>query len=176
MTGRLYHLGNNKEVFDAETCAISKALRTFDQRLESGRRYAIFADSTAAINRIRSDAPGPGQQWARAAIEVCSHTLSRGNEVRILWVPAHSGITGNEEADRLAKEATEGQPHDVPDEFRREVSLSHLSRRAESRSRATTQWVSAHVRPERRYRPPGGSGFRRKQLRRARKSVSSRYY
>ena len=31
--------------------------------------------------------------------------MSRDNNVTILWGPAHSGIDGNEEADRLAKEA-----------------------------------------------------------------------
>lgn len=49
-TGRRYHLGNNKEVFDAETYAILRALKIFDRRQESGRSYTIFADSTAAIN------------------------------------------------------------------------------------------------------------------------------
>ena len=51
-------LGNNKEVFDAETYAIFRALKYFNRRQENGHRYIIFADSTAAINRVRSDAVG----------------------------------------------------------------------------------------------------------------------
>lgn len=58
--GRRYHLGTNKEVFGAEAFAICRAPRTFDQRQESSHRYTIFADSTAAINRARSGAIGPG--------------------------------------------------------------------------------------------------------------------
>ena len=43
----------------------------------------------------------------------------------------------------------------------------HLSRRAtEQRSKDTSWWVVDHVRPERRYIPPGGPGFRRRAMRR----------
>ena len=68
-TGRRYHLGTNKEVFDAEVFAIYRALHVLAQRQESGRRYTIFVYSTAAIDRIRSDATGPGQRFAVASME-----------------------------------------------------------------------------------------------------------
>ena len=54
-TGRRFYLGTNKEVFDAETFAIYQALRVLDRRQESGHRYTIFVDSTAAIDRVRTD-------------------------------------------------------------------------------------------------------------------------
>lgn len=60
-TERRFHLGSNKEVFDAEVYAIYQALSTMGQRQESGRRYTLFVDSTLAIARIRSDDTGPGQ-------------------------------------------------------------------------------------------------------------------
>ena len=56
MDRHLIHLGNNKEVFDAEIYDILRALKIVDQGQESGHRCAIFADSTAAINRVRTDA------------------------------------------------------------------------------------------------------------------------
>ena len=56
-TGRRFHLGANKDVFDAEVFAIYQALKAF----EAGHRFAILADSQAAIQRIRTDAAGPGQ-------------------------------------------------------------------------------------------------------------------
>ena len=103
--------------------------------------------------------------------------MSRGNEVTILWVPAHSGTADNEEADRLAKEAAKGRAVEVPDEIRWEVSLSYLSRRAAEReSRDAAQWVSTHVSPERRYRPQGGTGLQRKLPHRAYKSLAGRHY
>ena len=105
-----------------------------------------------------------------------THPCSCANEVTVLWVPAHKGMIGNEAADGMAKEAAEDRAHDVPDEICWQTSLSHLSRRVtESRARATAQWTASHVRAERRYHPPGGSGLRRRLLRRTRKSVAGRY-
>ena len=175
--GRRFHLGDNKEVFDAEVFAIYQALRVFESRNRSGRRFAVFSDCQPAIQRVGSDALGLGQCWARAIVEVASRLVASGNEVAIYWVPAHAGVTGNEKADEMAKEAARSRRFDVQDEVRWQASLPHLSRRAtESRARATSQRIRDHVRPERGYRPPGGTGLRRKALRKVRKSTAQRYY
>ena len=76
-----------------------------------------------------SDALGPGQQWAKAITEVATR-LKASNNVQILWVPAHSGVEGNEVADGMAKEVAESTRHAVLDEIRWQTSLPHLSRRA----------------------------------------------
>lgn len=123
--GRRFHLGNNK-VFDAEVFAIYQALRICNDNQRPGHRYTVFSDSQAAVQRIRTDAVGPGQQWATAAIEVCSRPLHRENEVTVLWVPAHSGAEGNEVAGQYAKEAAGSQQHGVQDELRWDASLSPL--------------------------------------------------
>ena len=78
-TGRRYHLGTNKEVFDAEAFAIYQVLRFVNRRQESGRRYTLFVDSTAAIERVRTDVLGPGQAHAIAAMESCGRIIERGN-------------------------------------------------------------------------------------------------
>ena len=120
---------------------------------------------------------GPGQQWARAIVEVADRVMARGNEISIIWVPAHQGVPGNEVVDGMAKTAAGDTSHEVPDQVRWQTSLPHLARRAtERRTQATTQWVRDHVRPERRYHPPGGSGLRRRMLRRVPKSVAQWYY
>ena len=143
-TGRRYHLGTNKEVFDAEVFAIYQALRVIGQRQESGHRYTLFVDSTSAIDRVRTDALGPGQRFAIAAMEVCDRVLARDNDVTIRWVPTHLGVPGNEKADEFAKTAASRaapcSDGDVPDELRWEASLSHITRSAaEARPRATAE-------------------------------------
>ena len=125
--------------------AIFQALSIINQRQERGHRYTVFVDSTAAIDRVRSDSIGPGQGFAIAAIEAYTRIISRSNEVAIRWVPAHQGVPGNEVADEYAKAAAEGgQPDsDVPDEHRWETSLSHMTRVAtEARSRTAAQWIA----------------------------------
>ena len=132
-SGHRFFLGNNKEVFDAETFAIYQALRSFDERQESGHHYTVFTDAQAAVQRVATDAAGPGQYWARAAIEVCSRLRARDNMVQVRWVPAHIGIEGNEVTDTFAKEAAGGRQYSVEDRQLREASLSHLSRLATER-------------------------------------------
>ena len=57
--------------------------------------------------------------------------------------------------------AAEGRsPDEVPDEYRWETSLSHMTRAAtEARARAIDEWVTSHVRPEHRYRPLQGEAY-----------------
>ena len=64
--------------------AIYRALGIFNRKQESGHRYTISGDSTAATDRIRSDAVDPGQHLARAAIEACAHREQRQRGHRAL--------------------------------------------------------------------------------------------
>ena len=75
--GCSFHLGTDKEVFDAGAYAIYQALSIMDQRRDNGQQYTIFVDSTAAIERVRTDSIGPGQRFAAVAIEVCTRLLAR---------------------------------------------------------------------------------------------------
>ena len=43
-TGKRFHLGTNKEVFDAEVYAIYQALRIFEERQQSGWKYTVLSD------------------------------------------------------------------------------------------------------------------------------------
>ena len=45
-----------------------------------------------------------------------------------------------------------------------------------AKNRGHYPWIRNHVWPERRYTPPGGPGFCRRRLRRARKSTAQRHY
>lgn len=129
------------------------------------------------IQRMQSDVCGPGQRWARAAIEVCAQVTAQGNEVTARWVPSHIGIQGNEMADRFAKEAAGGRQYEVNEDLKKEASLSHLTWVAtENHRKATAQWISEHVLPERRHQVPAGSGLRCKALQQERKGLASRYY
>jgi len=64
-------------------------------------RVTIFTDAQAAMRRMESEEPGPGQQYAlQAGRRVAALRRARpdiGTEIR--WCPAHKDVPGNEKAD-----------------------------------------------------------------------------
>ena len=151
--------------------AIHQARRVLEARRQVGRWYTIFVDSTAAIDRMRPDEPGPGQAFAVATIGLADEIHSRGSSVVIRWTPAHQGVEGNEAADGHAEEAAQGRGCErVEDRVLKMASLAHLRREAtERRSQTTREWIGAHVRSTRQYRPPSDTGLRRRSLQRTKR-------
>jgi len=103
------HMGSNQEAYDAECAALTRALEEASRRNTTPERVAIFTDAQAAIRRMESDEPGPGQQYA---LQVRKHiaTLRRARPdivIEIRWCPAHKGVAGNEKADEWAKAVAE---------------------------------------------------------------------
>ena len=66
-------MDSNKEVFDAEVFAIYQALRIIDRRHESGRRYTLFVDSTAAM-ALRAACSGIANTRLRTRRKVVGET------------------------------------------------------------------------------------------------------
>jgi len=103
------HMGYNQEAFDAECAALARALRTAARMDTPPARITIFTDAQAAIRRMTSDEPGPGQKYALEAREHIG-TLRRATPditIEVRWRPAHEGVEGNEKADEWAKLAAD---------------------------------------------------------------------
>jgi ribonuclease HI len=103
------HMGYNQEAYDAECAALARALETAARRNRTPERVTIFSDAQAAIKRLASDEPGPGQQYAlQARRHIAALRKARpGIIIEIRWCPAHKGVAGNEKADQWAKVAAE---------------------------------------------------------------------
>ena len=77
------------------------------QQLNFLEDTTIAVDNQAAIKAMMSHKSGPGQQL----IDLFHNHMSgiakqhRGVPIKIYWIPGHKGIPGNEEADKLAKQA-----------------------------------------------------------------------
>ena len=105
-------MGNNHEAYDAECAALARALEMATLRSTTPERVTIFWDAQAAIRRMASDEPGPGQQYALQARKHMT-TLRRARKgivIEIRWRPAQKGVAGNEKADEWAKIAA-GEPN-----------------------------------------------------------------
>jgi len=103
------HMGYNQEAFDAECVAIARALESASRRNTIPDRVTSVTDAQAAIRRIASDEPGPGQRYALEAREhiTALRRAMPGIVIEVRWCPAHEGVEGNEKADEWAKLAAD---------------------------------------------------------------------
>jgi len=94
----MFPLGTYTSVFQAEVYAICGCAKIL--LMESEASIAICSDSQAALMALRSSKVTSSlvAETMRALEE-----LSMFNSVRLLWIPGHSDIPGNETADQLAK-------------------------------------------------------------------------
>ena len=138
-------------------------------------RHTIFSDAQAAISRVTHDGCGPAQALARGFLVQVAELHGRGNTLSVRWTPSHSGVEGNEQADRAAKVAAEDRQGTLNPALL-QISLSRLRRvTTERRASATQAWIRERVGCRHRYRPPPG-GKMRKELGGTRKELAGRYY
>ena len=174
-----FSLGKKNEAYDGELAALIYGLVVLHGRDQEQTDYTVFTDSTAAMRRLMGDAPGPGQDMAIHAIDIAERIVQRGNTITIRWTPAHVGVEGNERADRAAKDAATLPPlRGVRDR----VSLAYQKRRITEE--VTKSWLEdtrkrrSEERSRGAYKEPGNGAKPRirRELRKARKGVASRFF
>ena len=94
-------LPDHTSIFIAELHAILIALRFIHS--QNLRKACVCSDSRAALQSIlHSSFTQPIQL---EILNIHQTLIDNETQVKFLWVPGHTGITGNETADRKAKEA-----------------------------------------------------------------------
>jgi ribonuclease HI len=177
-SGTSWHLGKNKEVFDAELFALYRAVLRFNERKEKDSNYTVFVDSQGALRRCCGDYIGSGQCWARAICLITDEMMDRGCTLTARWVPSHVGVEGNEQADQMAKTAAASEIYGdrISRQFLPAVTIAHLRRRTtERKTRETTAWIVERTRQRRSYILPNKRGFRQ-ALKHEKKALAGRYY
>jgi ribonuclease HI len=97
-----FSITEHATVFQAELLAIKKCAELCLEESISNKDIFIASDSQAALRSLEAC-----KIRSKSTLD-CIQTLNRltsTNNVKLVWVPGHSGIDGNEMADQLAKSA-----------------------------------------------------------------------
>ena len=102
-----YRLRDGCSIFTAEVEAINKAITYV--KVSTRKSFVIFSDSMSVLQAIESqESKNP---LVNRVLQVCQEILSNGKCITFCWIPSHRDITGNEHADRAAKDAlSKAQP------------------------------------------------------------------
>ena len=101
-----WNIGDDKIVYDGELEGVVRAIKYASSVAKRGDHFNVFTDNQAGILRLKTPSDNPGQSSQIIAIEAARAIIAKGATIAIKWVPGHTDIVGNEEADRLAKLAT----------------------------------------------------------------------
>lgn len=97
-------LNQESSILNAELYAIWQALLYFSQ--SSFEKCLVCTDSLTATlstkNRFSAN------EWVVCIQELLTHLYSMQRTISIMWIPGHTDIPGNTEADLVAKKATSG--------------------------------------------------------------------
>ena len=95
-----FSLGIWATVFQAEVFAISACASYCLSKNYKGKNIYIFSDSQAALKSLGSCQFNSKLVWD---CHLSLVELATSNKVQLCWIPGHSGISGNETVDLLAK-------------------------------------------------------------------------
>jgi ribonuclease HI len=133
--GKSISIRNEGTTFQCELLAIKEAAQTVEDLNLTYESIKIFTDSQASIKSLNAT-----ETRSRMIVE-CWEALNRvgqSNLLAIEWVPSHSGVTGNEIADSLAKQALSMTTYDRNVYISKTVVTESLKRWADNESR--TAW------------------------------------
>lgn len=92
-------MGTEMSVFQTEIMAINECAHKNVQNNIENKTIHIFSDSQAALRAL--DKPTTNSKLVHEA-STNLNKLASSNTVRLSWIPGHSGLEGNEIADKLA--------------------------------------------------------------------------
>jgi len=106
-------MGYNQEAYDAECAALARALESASRRNMTPEGVTIFTDAQAAIRRMASHEPGPGQQYALQARKhiAALRRAQAGHHHRNLMVFSPQGDRRQREGRQVGQDCGGGARH-----------------------------------------------------------------
>ena len=99
--------GNNITIMSAEFLAINKALEwaTLNSEFLDNKKLVILSDSRSSLEALSSTSTSKYSSQEEYAYRIAEILQERSFSISLQWVPSHIGLAGNEEVDKIAKEA-----------------------------------------------------------------------
>ncbi|KYN02596.1 hypothetical protein ALC62_06579 [Cyphomyrmex costatus] len=99
----MYRLPSYTSIFSAEAYAIYIAVTiSIDKNLQ---KATIVSDSLSVLHALNGHHNSTNNYLIPLIRSVLEEAKSKGTEIQFIWVPSHCGVTSNEKADQLAKQA-----------------------------------------------------------------------
>jgi ribonuclease HI len=105
------------------------------------KNVSVYVDSKSVLQAMAEPKATSGQQLIREATMSANSTMAR---LELIWISGHSGVPGNEKADKLAKEAASGRvdgKERLPPTLRMRVPVSISATKQEHFERIKKQWA-----------------------------------
>ena len=145
------HLGTTEQhtVYEAELVGMILGLHLIKTETGSKTKCALNVDNQAALVAIKSEMNKSGQHLAANLLQLAKQLLNRrGNRnfrLTFRWSAGHVGIAGNEDADKIAKAAADGESSDsknLPPCLRKEIGYSLSATWQAQNDKLKSRWTS----------------------------------
>lgn len=104
-----YKLYDKASIFTAEAVAILKTLEKIE--LSTSTEFYIFSDSLSVLSALQNTKKLKNQNYLIQRINDYIYKCTyKAKNIRLIWIPSHLGIEGNEKADAMAKLAAKEGP------------------------------------------------------------------
>ena len=133
---------DNHNTYEAEVVGAILALWLIQNTLETlGQKVTLYIDNQALITAILTPKATSGQHLLNSLRIAANGT---GCRLTIRWISSHSKVKGNEEADRLAKDAANGRSStrdDLPHILRNPLPASISALKQMFNAKLKTKWA-----------------------------------
>ena len=100
-------LNDGASIFAAELAAIKLACLDILKLPDVPQKVAIISDSKSVLQALNRGGSNNRNSMQLLVLKLCHAIITKGSKLDFLWVPSHTNIRGNEDADKAAKQGTE---------------------------------------------------------------------